>query len=105
MLQKVQLVLLIVLLSVGLLPWLAIVPDAAAAPCRAVGSQTVCIVEIKRSAKYPWEYRVTLSQDGVKQPQEIYNCRDRVRVNAAGITVPFREAGTGEWICRLVKQR
>ncbi|MBD2026538.1 hypothetical protein [Leptolyngbya sp. FACHB-711] len=104
---------LVMLLGIRLLFWLAIVPPANAAPCRIIGTQTVCISEIKRSAKYPWEYRVTLSQDGAKQPQEILNCRDgkqfspqgnRRPVNSEAGAVLFQTKETGEWICQPVKR-
>ncbi|WP_206603047.1 hypothetical protein [Leptolyngbya ohadii] len=93
------------LLGIVVMPlWLGLIPVAQAASCHSVNDRTICIVEIKRSAKYPWEYRVSLSQDGVKQPQELYNCRDRVRVGADGVAVPFAAEGNGEWICRRLKR-
>ncbi len=54
-----------------------------------------------------------LSRDGVKQPQEILNCRDakqfslqgnRRPVNSEAGAVPFQTKETGAWICRLVKR-
>ena len=50
---------------------------AEASVCRNYQGREICIVDIKRSAKNYWEYRVILSVGGVKQPLEVYNCRDR----------------------------
>ncbi len=76
---------------------------AQAFVCRTLGDQSVCIVQIQRSAKYHWEYRVVLRIDGVDQPLERYNCRDRLRVQTNGTRVSFDEKGVGDLICRLVK--
>ncbi|MEH2027585.1 MAG: hypothetical protein V7K62_29185 [Nostoc sp.] len=40
----------------------------------------ICILSISRSAKNYWEYRATVSVDGVKRPTEVYNCREGVKV-------------------------
>ncbi len=45
-----------------------------------------------------------VSIDGVKQPLEIYNCRDRTRTLASnGSVIPFLTDRTGDWICQLFK--
>mgnify|MGYP005847737837 CR=1 FL=1 len=74
-----------------------------AAFCRAVNHQQVCITSIKRSAKNYWEYRVVLSVDGMEKPLELFNCRDRVRIQQDGTPLPFEPEGLGEQICRLFK--
>lgn len=63
----------------------------------------ICILSIKRSAKNYWEYRAIVSIDRVKQPVEVYNCRDRIRVGKNGI-VPFHPNGAGELICRFFQK-
>ncbi|MBN3922306.1 hypothetical protein [Nostoc sp. NMS4] len=59
----------------------------------------ICILSISRSAKNYWEYRVTVSVDGIKRPTEVYNCRERVKVQQAGTVSPFEQKGPGEMIC------
>jgi peptide chain release factor 3 len=51
---------------------------AEAVPCRQIHGESVCIAEIKRSAKNHWEYRVSVQSGSRRSPLEIYNCRDRV---------------------------
>lgn len=63
----------------------------------------ICILSIKRSAKNYWEYRAIVSIDRVKQPVEVYNCRDRIRVGKNGI-VPFQPNSAGELICRFFQK-
>ena len=59
-------------------------------------------MSIRRSAARYWEYRTVVSIDGVKQPLELYNCRDRTRTLASDSTrVPFLTGKTGDWICQL----
>ncbi|MEM6449295.1 MAG: hypothetical protein AAF703_03175 [Cyanobacteria bacterium P01_D01_bin.105] len=70
--------------------------------CRVFSGHQVCAVSIKRSAARYWEYRTVLNVDGIKQPLEIYNCRDRIRTLASdGSIVPFLTGKTGDWICQL----
>ncbi|HEY9657161.1 MAG TPA: hypothetical protein V6C65_01760 [Allocoleopsis sp.] len=97
---------LILLWTIGLpgLPGLLTNLSASAAPCRTLHQQTVCIQEIKRSAKYFWEYRVTLQIDGKTQPLEIYNCRDRLKIQPDGSVIPFEPAGIGEFICKILQR-
>ncbi len=90
-------------LLLSILLTLTVAFPAQALVCRTLGDRAVCIVRIQRSAKYHWEYRVVLSLDGVDQPLERYNCRDRLRVQANGRRVSFDENGVGNLICRLVK--
>ncbi len=80
---------------------LAIVVSAEASTCRQLDNHSICIVSIKRSAKYYWEYRAAISVDGQKKPVEIYNCRDRLKINYHKTVVPFATNGVGELICSL----
>ncbi|MEA5604717.1 hypothetical protein [Nostoc sp. UHCC 0252] len=59
----------------------------------------ICILSINRSAKNYWEYKAAISVDGVKRPIEVYNCRERVRVQKSGAVLPFEQKGPGEMIC------
>ena len=77
------------------------VVSAQASTCRQLDNHSICIVSIKRSAKYYWEYRAAISVDGRKQPVEIYNCRDRLKINYHKTVVPFATNGVGELICSL----
>ncbi len=94
--KRVVLGLLIVSLSLGL------AAPASALTCRSINGQMVCIVEIKRSAKHYWEYRVTLSVDGVRQPETIYNCRDRLKTTLDTPPQPFTANDIGDTLCRLL---
>lgn len=96
--------LLLVLIGTIGLPGLSTNLSASAAPCRTLHQQTVCIQEIKRSAKYFWEYRVTLQIDGKTQPLAIYNCRDRLTIQQDGSIIPFEPAGIGEFICKVLQR-
>ncbi|MEH2267252.1 MAG: hypothetical protein V7K68_02270 [Nostoc sp.] len=59
----------------------------------------ICILSISRSAKNYWEYRATVSVDGVKRPTEVYNCREPVKVQEGGTVLPVEQKGPGEMIC------
>jgi len=94
----------ILLLALPFAVWLLNVVSAPAAAqnCRIFNGHQTCAVSIKRSAARYWEYRTVVSIDGVKQPLELYNCRDRTRALASdGSLVPFRTGKTGDWICQL----
>ncbi len=70
--------------------------------CRLFNGHQVCVNSIRRSARSYWEYRTVVSIDGVKQPLELYNCRDRNRILASdGSLVPFLNGKAGDWICQL----
>jgi hypothetical protein len=72
--------------------------------CRIFNDHEVCALSIRRSAARYWEYRTVVSIDGVNQPLELYNCRDRTRTLASdGTLVPFLTDKTGDWICQLTK--
>jgi hypothetical protein len=75
-----------------------------ASTCKNYRDRQICILDIKRSAKYPWEYRVVLSVDNDKRPREVYDCRDRVRVKSDGYLVPFSRDEAGDFICSFFGQ-
>ena len=94
----------ILLLALPFAVWLFNVVSAPveAQSCRTFNGHQTCAVSIKRSAARYWEYRTVVSIDGVKQPLELYNCRDRTRALASdGSLVPFLTGKTGDWICQL----
>ncbi|NJR40907.1 MAG: hypothetical protein HC781_21310 [Leptolyngbyaceae cyanobacterium CSU_1_4] len=74
-----------------------------AASCRTLNQQAICIVDIQRSAKNYWQYRVSISIDGIKTPAAFYNCRDRYILQKDGTQVKFEPDGIGDFICRLYK--
>jgi hypothetical protein len=82
----------------------AVALPAEASFCRNSSDRVICITYIKRSAKNYWEYRATVSVDGVERPIEVYNCRDRIRVRQDGIVVPFESNGPGELICSFFQK-
>lgn len=83
--------------------WIFSLP-ASAAICRQYQDHQICILTIKRSAKYYWEYRAAVRIDGETRPVEKYNCRHKVRVKSDNLVVPFETDGAGELICNLVKR-
>lgn len=96
--------LLQIALSVGLF-WAgfgAIAPSAKADSCRTYYDRELCIVSIKRSAKYYWEYRAEVKIDGKRRPLQKYDCRRRIRIRRDGSTVPFEKHGAGDYICKLL---
>jgi hypothetical protein len=78
-------------------------PAQAALLCRHQGERTICILNIKRSAKNYWQYLATVSIDGVEKPTEVYNCRDRVKTQKNGTNVPFEINSAGKLICSLFR--
>jgi hypothetical protein len=82
----------------------AITLPAHAAFCRTLNTHKICILSIKRSAKNHWEYRAIVSIDGVEQPLEIYNCRDRVQIRPDGSVVRFDTETAGDLICNVLKR-
>lgn len=94
----------IVLLALPFAVWLLnfATTQAQAQTCRTFNGHQTCALSIRRSAARYWEYRTVVSIDGVKQPLELYNCRDRTRALASdGSLVPFLTGKTGDWICQL----
>lgn len=89
---------LILLLLITLNLTLAL-PASASEFCRQIEGKEICIVAIKRSAKNYWEYRAKVRIDGAVRPQQIYNCRRRIRVQKDGSAIRFSSGGAGEFIC------
>lgn len=77
---------------------------AEASFCRNSNDHLICILSIKRSAKYYWQYKAAVSVDGVNRPMEVYNCRDCIRVRPDGTFVWFDPNGPGELICRFFQK-
>jgi hypothetical protein len=75
---------------------------ASALTCRTTANHQVCILSIRRSAKYHWQYRATVTLDGTPQPEATYNCRHQRRTDTNGKTERFEAGGAGEVICALV---
>ncbi|MEG4226268.1 hypothetical protein QUA35_09295 [Microcoleus sp. N9_B2] len=87
-----------------LISFLSVALPAEASVCRNDRGSEICIVDIKRSAKNYWEYRVILSVDGVKQALEVYNCRDRTTVKKDGTVLTFGQNNPGEIVCGFFKK-
>lgn len=77
----------------------AIASPGEAALCRSVDSHQVCVIKIKRSAKYYWEYRTVVTVDGGKKALEIYNCRDRTVTIKNKYPIRLKPNSIGELIC------
>ena len=77
--------------------------SSQATACYVSSGHDICIESLRRSAQRYWEYRTVISVDGVRQPLELYNCRDRTRtLPADGSTIPFLTGKTGDWVCRVL---
>ena len=61
-----------------------IVPRTEAGICKFWSGHQVCVIRIKRSAKYYWKYRTILSVDNKKQPEIVYDCRLRSGATPVG---------------------
>jgi len=85
------------LLFINLLP-------VQASPCRTLNGQAACILDIQRSAKHYWEYRVKVKVDSVTYPIALYNCRDRFSQTSDGQKLPFAPEGVGDWICHFLEK-
>ena len=81
----------------------AIASPAAASVCRNYNNHQICILNIQRSAKNYWEYRAAVSIDGVKGDTEVYNCRDRVKVQKERV-VPFKSDDSGSIVCSFFQR-
>lgn len=73
--------------------------------CRNYNGHDVCIMTIKRSAKKHWEYRASVSVDGVKRPVEIYNCRSRFKLTQDKKVLPFEKDEAGKLICSFLENK
>lgn len=81
-----------------------IASPAFAQVCRNYNGHRICIVSINRSAKNYWEYRASVSVDGKQTPIEVYNCRQKFKVQKDGTVVGFKNQDPGELICRFFKK-
>lgn len=90
--KYVALLLLLIILFSVVLP-------AEASVCHNYDGHKICILSIKRSAKNYWEYRAAVSVDGLTRPIEVYNCRNRVKIQQEGTILPLRQSDSGELIC------
>lgn len=79
----------------------AIAFPVEAALCRNLDGREICIVKIKRSAKYHYRYRTVVSIDGQKEPLVIYDCRDRTISRKNKYPIPFKSNSAGELVCSL----
>lgn len=86
--------LLLGLFIVGVVLTLNLSPVQASI-CRQQGNNVICLLSIKRSAKYYWEYRASVRVNDTTYPLEIYNCRRKVRIKADKRVVPFAKDGPG----------
>ncbi|RCJ24552.1 hypothetical protein A6S26_18595 [Nostoc sp. ATCC 43529] len=82
-----------------LILWFLVSFPAFASVCRNYNGHQICILSINRSAKNYWEYRASVSVDGIKTPIEVYNCRQRVKIQQNGTVLPFDQKSGGEMIC------
>lgn len=77
---------------------------ANASFCRNYYEQLVCIISIKRSAKNYWEYRASISINDIIRPIEVYDCRQKIRIQQKEISIPFKVHDPGELICSFFKK-
>jgi hypothetical protein len=89
----------IILLRLLILFFLGDRPAQATSFCRKLSSDTICIMSIKRSAKYYWQYQALVSINGTERPMETYNCRDRFLIQSNGQIKYFKSHSVGELIC------
>lgn len=92
----------VAILAVGAIALLALTQPSDALTCQTVNDQEICILSVKRSAKNYWEYRASVSIDGLACPVEIYNCRDRRHILKDGTAQLFQPDGAGALICSLL---
>ncbi|AFY45426.1 hypothetical protein [Nostoc sp. PCC 7107] len=95
--KYLALILLLILSSFYIFP-------AYASVCRNYDGRQICILSINRSAKNFWEYRAIVSVDGEKRPLELYNCRQKVRIQLDGTVIPFENQDPGQFICSFFKK-
>jgi hypothetical protein len=94
---------LIRLISLSLIFYLWLpMPMAIALICRTDGEQKICLVSIKRSAKYFWEYRAVLEINGKKQTPEKFDCR--IEFNKTDGDRPTEKEIRRAFVCRLTSK-
>ncbi len=75
---------------------------AEASSCYHYYDNEICILSIKRSAKYHWQYRVSVNVNNITYPLEVYNCRRKIKTQQNGQQIHFKVNGAGEFICKMV---
>lgn len=97
--------------SIVLILTFAAMLPAEAYTCRNYNGHQICILNIKRSAKNHWQYKASLSVDGVKLPIETYNCRDgqtllreHPSIQNNGKVMPFAKDDVRQVICSFFKK-
>ena len=100
--QKASLIICFVLLFV-IINNIFISP-AQALMCRSYDQDLICILNIKRSAKYYWRYRTEITINGVRQPMMIYDCRQKMKISQNGRQVSFADNGFGNFICQTLNK-
>ena len=95
------LLLISVLISVSCF---VIAAPAEAAYCRNIAGKEVCVLKLKRSAKFYWEYRAKLRIDG-KRVTRFYNCRDRYYTQPERLPRDFtKDDPLGKSVCFLYEK-
>ncbi len=73
----------------------------AAASCRNVNGELVCIQSMQRSAQKYWEYRVQFKIGKLSTPIEIYDCRSRRQRTLKGQWQGFSQPEIAAFSCSL----
>ena len=92
-------------IAIAVCSFFLIAPIANAATCQNIRDREVCLLKLKRSAKYYWEYRATISINGKKQPERFYDCRDRYYTESDGFKMYLKsDDPLAQSVCRLYKK-
>ena len=94
---------LILSLIVLLILLISVMPPVQAATCRSFGTQEICILSIRRSAKNYWEYRAKVQVDGEVRPMQVYDCRKKITVQTNKVLELFEQDGTAAAVCGFFK--
>ncbi|MGB2925377.1 MAG: hypothetical protein WBB82_08750 [Limnothrix sp.] len=90
-------------ISLSLFCYLSLpVAAVSAATCHAEAGQEVCLVSIKRSAKYFWEYRAVLKIDGKKQAAQKFDCRTTTPKKQGDR--PSVEKNRHQFVCNVISR-
>ena len=80
------------------------ISPVVASTCRNYDQDLICILSIKRSAKYYWRYRTEISINGIKKPMTIYDCRQKMKIAKNGSLTPFSQNGIENLICKTLNK-
>ncbi len=83
---------------------LFLISPVTASTCRNYDPDLICILNIKRSAKYYWRYGVEISKNGIKQPMTVYDCRQHIKIEKNGSIIPFSQNGIENFICKTLNK-